>query len=416
MVHHGPSVHQHPGDDCRGAFVEGERTQILHDHQRRVVQRIFDLGRLRGFGCADGQAGQEPVDRALSGHRADLETERVQGAGPFGRLDRHSVGAAQAERHDGDDGSGHGPATLLRGRAGLGRDGLAGLGQGPGTTVARVSELDADAVAHEGGVSGTPTVLYQVDGGVARITINRPERRNAMSWEVMRGLGRALAEAAGDRAVRVVVLAGAGDQAFCAGADLGKMRGDDDPDAGVLSVHEERGVLAEVFGALWNLGKPTVAHVQGFAMAGGFGLALACDMVVASEQARFGAPEINVGLWPYMITVPLVRSMPPKQALELMLTGRVVDAAEGHRLGFVTRVVPHAQLDAAVSELAATLAAKSPAAMKLGRDAFYAVWDMAAPAALAHLHAMLSLTAQTEDAAEGIAAFLEKRAPRWQGR
>jgi len=159
-----------------------------------------------------------------------------------------------------------------------------------------------------------------------------------------------------------------------------------------------------------------VARVQGFAMAGGFGLALACDMVVASEQARFGAPEINVGLWPYMITVPLVRSMPPKQALELMLTGRVVDAAEGHRLGFVTRVVPHAQLDAAVSELAATLAAKSPAAMKLGRDAFYAVWDMAAPAALAHLHAMLSLTAQTEDAAEGIAAFLEKRAPRWQGR
>ena len=277
-------------------------------------------------------------------------------------------------------------------------------------------EPDADAVAHEGGVSGTPTVLYQVDEGVARITINRPERRNAMSWEVMRGLGRGLAEAAGDRAVRVVVLAGAGDQAFCAGADLGKMTGGDDPDAGVLSVHEERGVLAEVFGALWNLGKPTMARVQGFAMAGGFGLALACDMVVASEQARFGAPEINVGLWPYMITVPLVRSMPPKQALELMLTGRVVDAAEGHRLGFVTRVVPHAELDAAVSELAATLAAKSPAAMQLGRDAFYAVWDMAAPAALAHLHAMLSLTAQTEDAAEGIAAFLEKRAPHWQGR
>jgi enoyl-CoA hydratase/carnithine racemase len=194
------------------------------------------------------------------------------------------------------------------------------------------------------------------------------------------------------------------------------MTGADDPHASVLSVHEARGVLAEVFGALWQLGKPTVARVQGFAMAGGFGLALACDLVVASEQARFAAPEINVGLWPYMITVPLVRSMPPKQALELMLTGRVVDAAEGQRLGFVTRVVPHAELDGAVSELAETLAAKSPAAMKLGRDAFYAVWDMAAPEALAHLHAMLSLTTQTEDAAEGIAAFLEKRAPHWQGR
>lgn len=273
-----------------------------------------------------------------------------------------------------------------------------------------------DAAAHEAGVSGTPTVLYQVDAGVARITINRPERRNAMSWEVMRGLRRALVEAAEDRSVRVVVLAGAGEQAFCAGADLGKMTGADDPHASVLSVHEARGVLAEVFGALWQLGKPTVARVQGFAMAGGFGLALACDLVVASEQARFAAPEINVGLWPYMITVPLVRSMPPKQALELMLTGRVVDAAEGQRLGFVTRVVPHAELDGAVSELAETLAAKSPAAMKLGRDAFYAVWDMAAPEALAHLHAMLSLTTQTEDAAEGIAAFLEKRAPHWQGR
>jgi enoyl-CoA hydratase/carnithine racemase len=275
---------------------------------------------------------------------------------------------------------------------------------------------EPDAAGREDGVSGTPTVLYAVDGGVGRVTINRPERRNAMSWEVMRGLARVLAEAAEDPAVRVVVLAGAGEQAFCAGADLGKMTGADDPGAGVLSVHEARGVLAEVFHALWGLGKPTVARVQGFAMAGGFGLALACDMVVASERARFAAPEINIGLWPYMITVPLVRSMPPKQALELMLTGRTVDAAEGLRLGFVTRVVPHAELDDAVSELTGTLAAKSPAAMKLGRDAFYAVWDMAAPEALAHLHAMLSLTAQTEDAAEGIAAFLEKRAPHWQGR
>jgi len=265
-------------------------------------------------------------------------------------------------------------------------------------------------------VSGTPTVLYERHDGVARVTINRPERRNAMSWEVMRGLRRVLVEAAEDHQVRVVVLAGTGDEAFCAGADLGKMTGADEPDAGLLSVHEARGILAEVFGALWHLGKPTVARVQGFALAGGFGLALACDLVVASERARFGAPEVNVGLWPYMITVPMVRSMPPKQALELMLTGRIVDAAEAQRLGFVTKVVPHEELDEAVSELAGTLASKSPAVMKLGRDAFYAVWDMAAPEALAHLHAMLSLTAQTEDAAEGIAAFLEKRPPRWQGR
>jgi enoyl-CoA hydratase/carnithine racemase len=279
-----------------------------------------------------------------------------------------------------------------------------------------VSDPVTSPAPEDGGFSGTPTVLYEVEAGVARITINRPEHRNAMSWEVMRGLRQALAGAADEPEVRVVVLAGAGDTAFSAGADLGKMTGADEPDAGLLAVHEARGVLAEVFEALWGLGKPTVARVQGYALAGGFGLALACDLVVASDKARFGAPEVNVGLWPYMITVPLVRSMPPKQALELMLTGRMVDAAEAMRLGFVTRVVPHADLDSAVSDLAATLAAKSPAVMKLGRDAFYAVWDMAAPDALAHLHAMLSLTAQTEDAAEGIAAFLEKRAPRWRGR
>jgi enoyl-CoA hydratase/carnithine racemase len=279
-----------------------------------------------------------------------------------------------------------------------------------------VPDPATDPAADEGGVSGTSTVLYEVHEGVARITINRPDRRNAMSWEVMRGLRRALVAAAADHDVRVVVLAGAGDDAFCAGADLGSMRAGDDPHSDLLSVHEARGVLAEVFEALWRLGKPTVARVQGFAMAGGFGLALACDLVVASERARFGAPEINVGLWPYMITVPLVRSMPPKQALELMLTGRVVEAPEAQRLGFVTRVVPHTDLDDAVGELAATLAAKSPTVMKLGRDAFYAVWDMAAPEALAHLHAMLTLTAQTEDAAEGMAAFIEKRAPRWRGR
>ncbi len=162
------------------------------------------------------------------------------------------------------------------------------------------------------------------------------------------------------------------------------------------------------------MGKPTIARVQGWAMAGGFGLALACDLVVASERARFGAPELNVGLWPYMVTVPMVRSMPPKKALELMLTSRVVDAAEADRIGFVTSVVAHDQLDAAVESLAATLASKPPGAMRLGRESFYAVWDSAAPEALPQLHAMLTITSQTAEAAEGIAAFTEKRPPVWK--
>ncbi|HVC69042.1 MAG TPA: enoyl-CoA hydratase-related protein [Acidimicrobiales bacterium] len=264
----------------------------------------------------------------------------------------------------------------------------------------------------------TDEVLTEHDGAVARITINRPERRNAMSWGVMTGLRQAVAAAKADTAIRVVVLGGAGDEAFCAGADLGGMAGgaQGEEAGGFLPTHRSRGVLAELFEDLWHLGKPTIARVQGWAMAGGLGLALACDLVLASDHARFGAPEINVGLWPYMITVPLVRSMAPKKALELMLTGRVVGAEEAERIGFVTRVVPHEALDAAVDELAATLAAKSPAAMLLGRQAFYGVWDMAASEALPHLHAMLTLTNQTDDAAEGISAFLEKRPPRWTGR
>ena len=256
-------------------------------------------------------------------------------------------------------------------------------------------------------------VLYSAAAGVARVEINRPDRRNAMSWSVIRGLRAAFARAGADPDVRVVVLGGTGDAAFCSGADLGGMTGEAE---GFVDVHQARGELAGLFHDMWGLGKPTIARVQGWAMAGGFGLALACDLVVASDRARFGAPEINVGLWPYMITVPLMRSMPPKKALELMLTGRVVDAPEAERLGFVTRVVAHEELDGAVDALATELAGKSPSVVRLGRDAFYAVWDMAAGDALAHLHAMLTLTAQTEDAAEGIAAFLDKRPPRWTGR
>jgi enoyl-CoA hydratase len=276
------------------------------------------------------------------------------------------------------------------------------------------SELDD--VGPRGAVPSLPVpeqVLYEVASRVARITINRPERRNAMSWEVMRGIRSELARAKDDPEVRVVVLAGAGDEAFCAGADLSAMGEGED---GFVALHESRGTLAQTFEDMWHLGKPTIARVQGYALAGGFGLALACDLVVASDRARFGAPEINVGLWPHMVTVPLVRSMSPKKALELMMTGRLVGASEGERLGFVNRVAPHDEIDAAVGELSSSLAAKSASVLKLGRDGFYSVWDMEASQALAHLHALLTLNSQTRDTAEGIAAFLEKRPPNWSGR
>ena len=250
-----------------------------------------------------------------------------------------------------------------------------------------------------------PTVLYEVIGQVARITLNRPERRNAMAWSTVSELRAAFAAAKADADVRVCVLTGAGDKAFCAGADLGGMAGDGD----VVAAHQARGELADLFRDLYALGKPTIARVRGYALAGGFGLALACDLVIAAEDAVFATPEVDVGLWPHMITVPLVRSMPPKQALELMLTGRRVDAAEALRIGFVNRVVPVDQLDAAVDELAATLAAKPPAAVQLGRDGFYAVWDQDVDVSLRLLHPLLTITASTEDAAAGIARFMDKK-------
>src|SRR3954468_18482823 len=219
-----------------------------------------------------------------------------------------------------------------------------------------------------------PELRYELADGIARLTIDRPERRNALSWSVLTALRSRLAEIKADPDARVVVLTGAGDKAFCAGADLTGMA----EGASHLDLHDSRGELAALFTDLWDLGKPTIARVRGYALAGGMGLALACDLVVASDDAVFGTPEIDVGLWPYMITVPLMRSMPPKKALELMMTGRRVDAAEADRLGFVTRVVPVDQLDRAVDELAATLAAKSPATLRLGRDSFYEVWDTSA--------------------------------------
>ena len=265
-------------------------------------------------------------------------------------------------------------------------------------------------------VTSDAPVLYDVSGGVGRLTINRPERRNAVSAEVLVLLRRHLAEARVDPAVRVVVLTGAGDRAFCAGADLGGSGTVSAGGAGgedVAPMHHSRGDFARFFEELWDLGKPTAAQVRGYALAGGFGLALACDFVVASDDAVFGTPEVDVGLWPYMITVPLVRSMPPKKALELMLTARRVGAAEAERMGFVNRVVAPERLDEAVGELTATLVAKPPEVVRLGRDSFYAVWDMAAREALRLLHPLLTITTTTDEAREGIAAFAEKRPPRW---
>ena len=173
------------------------------------------------------------------------------------------------------------------------------------------------------------TFRYEVAGAVATLTIDNPAKRNALTMGTFGEMRDALARAKADAAVRVIVLTGAGEQAFSAGADLSGMVGT----ASHLDLHEARGELGRFIGDIWSVGKPTIAKVRGYCLAGGFGVALSCDIVVAAADAVFGTPEIDVGIWPMMITVPLIRAMPPKKALELMMTGRRVSAEEGERLG-----------------------------------------------------------------------------------
>jgi enoyl-CoA hydratase len=251
----------------------------------------------------------------------------------------------------------------------------------------------------------------EVSGGRATITIDDAERHNPLTNEAMHELEAAVRAACGDGTVRVIVLTGAGDRAFSAGGDLAGGFVD-----APLAEHGERAALAELIRAMRRCPKPIVARVNGDAFGGGFGLIAASDLAVCANHARLGTPEISVGLWPMMITAVLKPLVPHRALLEMMMVGRRFDAAEAQRLGIVNRVVESGDLDAVVDEIVATLAAQSPAALALGKQAFYAVEDMDIDTALDHLHNGLTATATTADAAEGIAAFLEKRPPQWSGR
>lgn len=252
---------------------------------------------------------------------------------------------------------------------------------------------------------------YDRKGPTATLTIDDPERRNPMSLDTMAALTEAVHRATADDTVRVIVVTGAGDRAFSAGGDLSG-RFVDEP----LADHDARGELAELFRAMRRCGKPVVARVNGHAIAGGFGVAAACDIVIAVDTATFGTPELQVGLWPMMISAILQRLIPQRLALDLMLTGRRLSAEEALRAGIVTQVVPFEELDAAVAATVERLSAVSPAVLAFGKDAFYAVEDMPLDAALDHLHVGLTTVAMTDDAGEGIAAFAERRDPKWTGR
>jgi enoyl-CoA hydratase/carnithine racemase len=354
------------------------------------------------------------------------------------------------------------------------------------------------------------TIIYEVTGRVARITLNRPEARNSLSDQMTGELLDALETAKDDDGVRVIVLTGAGDRAFCAGADLGGLGqaqrtggpivgvtasllspsspadgeeggagdpADDGPyggrpydggtgdgafagmastgvggaagggtpptggggtasagaggAAGGGSAHAGAGGTARtpgrstdpirgsaiyrLFTAFPELGKPVIARLAGSAVAGGLGLAASCDLVIAADDVKLATPEVNVGLWPMMIMAIINRNVAPKQAFKLYYTGQSITASEARDIGLVTEVVPRSELDARVDELAAVIAAKSPIGLRIGRNAFFATEGKPFRDQIAYLLGGLVEIAGTEDAKEGITAFLEKRTPDFHG-
>jgi len=222
----------------------------------------------------------------------------------------------------------------------------------------------------------------------------------------MGALREALSAADGDANVRAICLTGQGEEAFCSGMDLG---------SAVEDSAQAASSYAALLAELSRLGKPVLAAVNGAVMGGGMGLLAACDLALAAEESRFGTPEVDVGLFPYMALAPLSRCIGRRAALELALTGRRIDAAEARAIGLVNRVVPRAQLADAARGLLELLAGKSPTALRLGRRAFYATQDLPYEVQLEALCEQLEINARSGDAKEGIAAFLAKRKPDFKG-
>jgi enoyl-CoA hydratase len=257
------------------------------------------------------------------------------------------------------------------------------------------------------------TLRYDVaDTGVATIALDRPDTRNALSNELLDDLLAAFAAARDDDAVRCVVLTSTHDRVFSSGGDLAGFAAQEP----LVHKHLATARFPRLFRLIGELGKPSLCAANGHVLAGALGLALACDLIVAKETARFGTPEINVGVFPFMILALIYRNIGRKKATELLLLGEQVEAREAERIGLVNRVVAPEQFDAAVDEWARALAAKSPLLMRLGKDALFRAQDMALADALDFLHAQLTVAFSTEDIQEGVKAFFEKREPVWRGR
>ena len=245
--------------------------------------------------------------------------------------------------------------------------------------------------------------------GVRYLTLDDPATRNALGDDLLDQLIAALEAARDDSGVRVVVITSSHERVFSSGGNL-KAFGDDRPIAEKFAGLDR---FPRLFTLLGALGKPVICAANGDVLAGAFGLALACDLVLAKHSAKFGCPEINVGVFPFMISALIYRNIDRMKANELMMMGDLVTATEGAALGFVNRVIPDSEFDAEVLRWATTIAAKSPLLMRLGKQAIDSTRDMALGEALSALQAQLALAFATDDMLEGVTAFREKREPKW---
>ncbi|ACI98722.1 enoyl-CoA hydratase [Rhodospirillum centenum] len=254
-------------------------------------------------------------------------------------------------------------------------------------------------------------VLLDIDAGIATLTLNRPQARNALSREMMLTLQARLDAVAADPEVKVVVLAAAG-PVFCAGHDLKELRAARGHDHHLATFRQ----CARLMTTIVKLRQPVIAKVHAMATAAGCQLVASCDLAVAAETASFATPGVNIGLFCSTPGVAVSRAVPAKLAMEMLLTGDAIDAATAAAAGLVNRVVPAAELDAAVAGLAARIAARSPRVLTLGKETFYRQREMDLEDAYAYTAEVMALNMGLHDAGEGIDAFLGKRPPSWQGR
>jgi enoyl-CoA hydratase len=270
----------------------------------------------------------------------------------------------------------------------------------------------SDGKSTMGETGAQPLVRVEVADGVATVALDDPRTRNALSDEMLDALIAAFERCRDDDAVRCVVLASTSDRTFSAGGNLAAFATD------LPLVHKYRSIdrFPRLFRLLLDLGKPTICRASGHVLAGALGLALACDLIVASEDATFGTPEINVGVFPFMIMALICRDVGRKKTSELVLLGERIDAREAERIGIVNRVVPQAELDGAIDAWATKLARSSPVLVRMGKDAMARQMDLALDDALDYLRGQLALAFSTEDIQEGVKAFFEKREPEWRGR